>query len=83
MMYWVKNDDGNYEMLDGQQRTISICQYVKDEFSINHRGFSNLTNTEKEQILNYKLMICLKLSILPVLNSDIRFSATSERLKFD
>ena len=57
VMYWVKNDDGNYEMLDGQQRTISICQYVQDEFLINHRGFSNLTNTEKEQILNYKLMI--------------------------
>ena len=43
-------------MLDGQQHTISICQYVQDEFLINHRGFSNLMNTEKEQILNYKLM---------------------------
>ena len=57
VMYWVKNYDGNYEMLDGQQRTISICQYVQNEFSINHRGFNNLTDTEKEQILNYKLMI--------------------------
>ena len=25
IMYWVKSDDGNYELLDGQQRTISIC----------------------------------------------------------
>ena len=24
VMYWVKND-GNYEVLDGQQRTISFC----------------------------------------------------------
>ena len=24
IMYWVKNDDGNFEVLDGQQRTISI-----------------------------------------------------------
>ncbi len=57
VMYWVVNDDGNYEMLDGQQRTISICQYVKDEFSINHRGFSNLTVDERNQILDYPLMI--------------------------
>ena len=28
VMYWVKNIDGGLEMLDGQQRTISICQYV-------------------------------------------------------
>ncbi|MBQ9773860.1 MAG: DUF262 domain-containing protein, partial [Clostridia bacterium] len=24
VMYWVENEDGNYELLDGQQRTISI-----------------------------------------------------------
>lgn len=57
VMYWVKNDDGNYEMLDGQQRTISICQYIQGDFSINHRYFENITNTEKDQILNYPLMI--------------------------
>ena len=28
VMYWCENDDGSYELLDGQQRTISICQYV-------------------------------------------------------
>lgn len=27
-MYWVKKADGTYEVLDGQQRTISICEYV-------------------------------------------------------
>lgn len=57
VMYWVKGDDGNYEVLDGQQRTISICQYVSGDFSINHMGFGNLTQTEREQILNYPLMI--------------------------
>lgn len=57
-MYWVRNEDGTFELLDGQQRTISICQYlVKGGFSINERNFSNLTDTEKEQILNYELMI--------------------------
>ncbi len=57
VMYWVEDDKGNYELLDGQQRTISICQYVGGEYSIDHRAFINLTEAEKEQILNYKLMI--------------------------
>lgn len=57
VMYWVKSDDGNYELLDGQQRTLSICQYVNGDFSINSKYFHNLTQTEKDQILDYKLMI--------------------------
>ncbi|NCB92444.1 MAG: DUF262 domain-containing protein [Clostridia bacterium] len=57
VMYWVKSDDGNYEILDGQQRTVSICQYASGDFSIDHLGFDNLTQTEQEQILNYPLMI--------------------------
>ena len=57
VMYWVVSDDGNYELLDGQQRTISICQYVNGDFSINARGFSNLTKTEQDEILDYKLMV--------------------------
>ena len=57
VIYWAKNDDGTFEVLDGQQRTISFCQYVKGDFSIDNRAFHNLTNTEKEQILNYKLMV--------------------------
>jgi hypothetical protein len=56
VMYWVKNGK-TYEVLDGQQRTISICQYVKGEYSINARSWHNLTNDEKEKILNYKCMI--------------------------
>lgn len=57
VMYWVKNDDNTFEVLDWQQRTISICEYVNSKYSINFRYFHNLTDTEKEQILNYKLMI--------------------------
>lgn len=57
VMYWVKNDDGTFEVLDGQQRTISFCQYINGDFSIDSRAFHNLTQTEKELILNYKLMI--------------------------
>lgn len=57
VMYWVDDGSGNYELLDGQQRTISFCQYVNGDFSLNNRAFHNLTETEKQQILDYKLMI--------------------------
>ena len=57
VMYWLKSDNGGFELLDGQQRTISICQYVQGDFSIDHMAFHNLTKTEQEQILDYPLMI--------------------------
>lgn len=57
VMYWVKSGDDTYELLDGQQRTLSLCRYINGDFSVNSRGFDNLTATEKNQILNYKLMI--------------------------
>ena len=57
VMYWVKNDDNTYEVLDGQQRTISICEYVAGNFSLDSQYFHNLTDTEREQILDYKLMV--------------------------
>jgi len=57
VMYWVKNEDGTYEVLDGQQRTISICEYIEGKFSLNFQYFHNLEESEKEQILNYKLMV--------------------------
>ena len=57
VMYWVKNADDTYEVLDGQQRTISICEYAKGVFSLNAMYIHNLTDVEKNQILDYKLMV--------------------------
>jgi hypothetical protein len=57
VMYWMIREDGGYEVLDGQQRTISIGQYVNGDFSLNDRFFHNLTKEEQEKILNYELMI--------------------------
>lgn len=57
IMYWVKNGQDEYEMLDGQQRTISICSYIDGEYSIDYQYFFNLTKAEQDQILDYKLMI--------------------------
>lgn len=61
-MYWVHNEDDTFELLDGQQRTMSICEYVNGNFSINpgngiDKYFHNLTDEEKSIILNYELMI--------------------------
>lgn len=57
VMYWMVREDGGYEVLDGQQRTISIGQYVSGDFSLNDLYFHNLTKEEQDQILDYELMI--------------------------
>jgi len=57
VMYWAVREDGTFEVIDGQQRTISICQYVNGDFAYQNRYFHNLKSDEKEQILNYKLMV--------------------------
>ncbi len=57
VMYWIENEDGTYEVMDGQQRTISICEYVAGNFSLNFQYFHNLEEDEKKKILDYKLMV--------------------------
>ncbi|KKQ46839.1 MAG: hypothetical protein US75_C0012G0010 [Candidatus Woesebacteria bacterium GW2011_GWC1_38_13] len=57
VMYWMKREDGGYEVLDGQQRTVSIGQYVNGDFSLNDRFFHNLTIEEQNKILDYELFI--------------------------
>ena len=57
VMYWVKTKQGTYEVLDGQQRTISICSYINKEYSIDYQYFHNLTKDEQDQILDYPLMV--------------------------
>lgn len=57
VMYWGTREDGSFEVIDGQQRTISLCQYVSGEFSYNMRYFGNLQLDEQEKILNYELQV--------------------------
>lgn len=66
VMYWVKvektgNSQIEYELLDGQQRTISICSFIAGEFMMNIEGslsaWDNLTETQRERILDYPLQI--------------------------
>src|SRR5690625_7847307 len=57
VMYWAVRDNGDYEIIDGQQRTISICQYVNGDFSFNDMYFHNLQEDIKKNILDYELTI--------------------------
>ena len=64
VMYWSDNGDGTYEMLDGQQRTISICEWLDNGYSIFANPNSPTTpyyaHTSQEitdKVLDYKLMI--------------------------
>lgn len=59
IMYWSVREDGNYEIIDGQQRTISIAQYIDGQFSFERNYYSNLEDYEKDKILNYELTIYL------------------------
>ena len=59
VMYWAVRDDGNFEIIDGQQRTISVCQYVTGAFSYNSMYFTNLQDDEQKKILDYELTIYL------------------------
>lgn len=65
IMYWSvsgQDENGNetYELLDGQQRTISVCQYVNGDFSVGEQYFHSLTQEEQNKILDYtfKVYIC-------------------------
>ncbi|MEJ7623165.1 MAG: DUF262 domain-containing protein [Pyrinomonadaceae bacterium] len=59
VMYWAVRDDGDYEVIDGQQRTISICQFVEGDYSIGGLAIHNLQQDKRDQILDYKLMVYL------------------------
>ncbi len=66
VMYWVKKDDGNFEVMDGQQRTISLCQYFNGDFSWGELGaidglgskfFHRQPKDIQEKFLDYELMV--------------------------
>jgi hypothetical protein len=60
VMYWAdrgKDESPRYEIIDGQQRTISVAQYVNGDFSHEELYFDNLPADKKALILDYKLMV--------------------------
>lgn len=70
IMYFVDRLDGTYEVLDGQQRIISICRYYQNQYSVkipaatggyNPTNYPNLPDKgetfSKEAFLDYELTV--------------------------
>ena len=62
IMYWSVEDNGNYEMIDGQQRTLSICEFIQHDFNIKDeqghtRFFNSLTDEDKKRFMDYELTV--------------------------
>lgn len=60
VMYWVKRSgdaECPYEIMDGQQRTLSLCEYVAGAFSYDFKNFFNQPADIQEKILGYKLTV--------------------------
>ena len=60
VMYWVKRSDDAecpYEVMDGQQRTLSLCEYVAGKFSHDFKNFFNQPMDVQNKILDYKLTV--------------------------
>jgi hypothetical protein len=55
-----KKPDGQYEMVDGQQRSKTIYRFVKGQISSSKKiGSINFEGSDTEKILNYKLPVVL------------------------
>lgn len=61
VMYWVKTGNDTYEILDGQQRTLSLMQYLDHKYPIKLNGkifyCDSLPDDEYAQIMDYELMV--------------------------
>ena len=62
VMYWVKKEDGTFEVMDGQQRTISLCQYAAGDFAwgeleMGAKYFHRQLEDVQKKFLDYELMV--------------------------
>lgn len=61
LIYFNKTKEGQYEVLDGQQRITSFGRFITGKLSINYNGrdtdFNGLPQEKKDLILNSKLVV--------------------------
>ena len=60
VMYWVRRGDDAecpYEVMDGQQRTLSLCEYVAGKFAYDFKNFFNQPADIQKKILDYELTV--------------------------
>lgn len=61
-MYFATNINGGYEVLDGQQRILSICKFADMDYAYEFtdgtvRYFNTLLSEQKERFLNYEVSV--------------------------
>lgn len=64
VMYWAKKEDGTFELMDGQQRTLSICKYYMGQYSVDvdvagkirPRTFDSLGDKQND-FMNYPITV--------------------------
>ena len=60
-MYWNRREDGTYECMDGQQRTLSICSYIHGDYSVEFDGhlyfYYNLPSDLRKRIDDYQILV--------------------------
>ena len=58
---WAEREDGTFEIVDGQQRTLSICHFIQKNNTIilngEARSFKNFSNDERDNFLNYEIIV--------------------------
>lgn len=72
IMYWAvtgtdpdTGEPSRFEILDGQQRTLSLCAYLNGDFSYTQPGtatpksWANLSSTQQQAILDYEITVYL------------------------
>lgn len=61
VMYWVKVGPDQYEVLDGQQRTLSVMRYLHHKYPITLEGkkfyVDGLPNDKYDDLMNYEFMV--------------------------
>ena len=67
VMYWAKCDNGTYELMDGQQRTVSICKFYNGEQVIDiqdkvtgkvrQNTIYDFDDDQKQQFLDYPVTV--------------------------
>lgn len=65
VMYWAKTDDGLYELMDGQQRTISICKFydiqqiipMLENGKVRNYTYDEFDDEMTEKFLNYPIEV--------------------------
>lgn len=64
VMYWAKTADDKFELMDGQQRTLSVCKYTQNAYSIEIEVGGNLMpktfdslGSKQQDFLDYPITV--------------------------